>query len=289
MATMYPIRILFILTSMFFSLHLTGQDVVFKRSGDSLLVKVVEVGTQEIKYRLPAEPDGPLYALENYRIRSIRFASGRVEYFEENPIAPEDRAQQRVHAIKMNLLSPVFGFTRFSYEYSLKPGRSVEASVNFIGLGRDPGNYGLGDRNQAGFGLSAGYKFIKQPNYYIPGMRIRHLMHGIYAKPSLHLGFYGEDYEVYDFSAPVYRIERRNVAYGAGVVELGTQWIFQNIFLLDLHIGLGLGVDNVGEDNVGATHWGISRLGANNGLGAFFNSGFKVGFLLGKPQKDPRF
>jgi hypothetical protein len=286
---MRPGRLLLMLSFLFFAFNLVGQDVIFKRSGDSLQVKVVEVGTQEIKYRHLLDADGPLYALENYRIRSIRYASGRVEYFEENPIAPEDRAQQRVHAIKMNLLSPVLGYTRFSYEYSLKPGRSLEGSINFIGLGRDPGHFDIFTRNQAGLGLAAGYKFIKQPNYYIPGMRIRHLMHGIYAKPTLHLGFYGEDYAVYDFTLIGPTIKRRNVAYGAGIVELGSQWVFQNIFLIDLYVGLGLGLDNNREESYGARHWGVSRLGAANGLGAFLTSGFKVGLLLGKPKEDPRF
>jgi hypothetical protein len=262
---------------------LAAQDIIVKHNGDSLLVKVVEVGTSEVKYRLPEEADGPLYGLEKFEIRSIRYKSGRTEYFEVNPIAPEPISEQKVHAIKLDLLSPVFGYTKLSYEHSMKPGRSIEASVNIIGLGNDIEFTSDGTtREPRGVGLSVGYKFIKQPDYYMPGMRLRHIMHGAYAKPTLHVGFYSENYQGYEnFN---YFIKRRNVAYYGGIVEIGKQWVFDNVFLIDLYFGLGLGGHTFNDSS---THWGVVRFGGEN-FGGLLNGGFKVGVLLGKPKPIQR-
>jgi hypothetical protein len=266
---------------------LAAQDIIVKHNGDSLLVKVVEVGTSEVKYRLPEEADGPLYGLEKFEIRSIRYKSGRTEYFEVNPIAPEPISEQKVHAIKLDLLSPVFGYTKLSYEHSMKPGRSIEASVNIIGLGNETEDlaYVNASRDARGVGLSVGYKFIKQPDYYVPGMRLRHVMHGAYAKPTLHVGFYSENYEDYDIYN--YTIKRRDVAYYGGIIELGKQWVFGNVFLIDLYLGLGLGGDTMQDGESGATHWSVVRFGGEN-FGGLLNGGFKVGVLLGKPKPIQR-
>lgn len=265
---------------------LAAQDVIVKHNGDSLFVKVVEVGTSEIKYRLPEEADGPLYGLEKFEIRSIRYKSGRTEYFEVNPIAPEPISEQKVHAIKLDLLSPVLGYTKLSYEHSMTPGRSIEASVNIIGLGNDTRELTTGATlDPSGVGLSVGYKFIKQPDYYMPGMRLRHVMHGAYAKPTLHVGFYSENYQEYEnFN---YVTKRRDVAYYGGIIELGKQWVFDNVFLIDLYLGLGLGSDKTQEGGSVATHWSVVPFGGEN-FGGLLNGGFKVGVLLGKPKPIQR-
>ncbi len=282
---MKTIRILSFLAALLAAAAVQAQDIIVRHNGDSLEVKVAEVGTVEIKYRFLNEPDGPLYAIERNEIRSIRYQSGRVEYFEKSPIVPEPIAEQRVHAFKFDLLSPVFGYTKLSYEYAMKPGNSLEFTANLIGLGVDPGNYDDAyNRDAAGLGLSAGYKFIKQPDYYLPGMKMRHVMHGWYAKPTLHLGFYSENFE--DFDNGNYVIQKRDVFYYGALVEMGKQWVFSNSFLLDFYFGLGLGGDNLDTEDA-VSHWGITRFG-NNGLGGMVNIGFKVGLLAGKGKPIPR-
>ena len=235
---------------------------------------------------MPEEADGPLYGLEKFEIRSIRYKSGRTGYFEVNPIALEPISEQKVHAIKLDLLSPVFGYTKLSYEHSMKPGRSIEASVNIIGLGNDSEELFSGvSRDAGGVGLSVGYKFNKQPHYYMPGMQLRHVMHGAYAKPTLHVGFYSENYEDYENNS--YVVKRRDVAYFGGIVEIGKQWVFGNAFLIDLYFGLGLGGDNMQDSEGGTTHWSVVRFGGEN-FGGLLNGGFKVGVLLGKPKPIQR-
>lgn len=61
-----------------------SQDRVVKTNGDILDVKVIEVGSDYIKYRLYNEMDGPIYNISTSEILMIKYESGRIEeYFKK--------------------------------------------------------------------------------------------------------------------------------------------------------------------------------------------------------------
>jgi hypothetical protein len=215
----------------------------------------------------------------------------------------ERYAGQRNKALKVNFLSPLYGYFEASYERSTGFGKGYELSLGIIGAGKsDILNYGysyvgsqLGEvkKGQFGFFATAGYKFGKLPDFLIFGKsRASHIMQGTYIKPLVYLGHYKENILVQKRSADPFVVGKQNVTFGALQIELGRQWVFGEKITLDIYEGLGYAVDNK-KDNyqpfdygnnpyyfqeTTAFNYGNIRLGKSPGLS--FTFGVKVGMLL---------
>lgn len=58
-----------------------AQDLLTKRNGEELLVKVLEISPNEVKYRRADNPDGPLISVWRTDMFMIRYANGTKELF----------------------------------------------------------------------------------------------------------------------------------------------------------------------------------------------------------------
>ena len=262
-----------------------AQDKIYRKNGEVLKVKIVEVSSTEIKYRIFGEEDGPIYVLEKDRIQKIVYQNGRVE----KPILdikdPELYADQLKKAIKVNFFSPLSGYLQLGYEKSTGVGKSYELTMAIIGAGKNQtlDFYNPSDiqkRNQFGVAFGAGYKFNKFPDFLFGRTRFTHIMQGAYAKPVFYLGNYGENVVVNKGNGQQV-VERQNVTFGALQIELGKQWVFGDRFLLDLYWGFGIGADNKNEQynwNDEAYNYVIQRLGTSPGFAV--NAGLKLGWLI---------
>jgi len=265
---------------------LKAQDKIYRKNGQVLKVKILEISSSEIKYRIFNEPDGPIYVLEKDRIKKIQYENGRVETPMLDIKDPEQYEDQLKKAIKVNFLSPLSGYLQFGYEKSTGVGKSYELTMAIIGAGKnqtlDFYSYPYPQtekRNQFGIAVGAGYKFNKLPDFLFGRTRFTHIMQGAYAKPILYLGNYSENVLVNKVNQQV--VERQNVTFGALQIELGKQWVFGDKFLLDLYWGFGIGADNKKEDysyNEEAYNYVIQRLGTSPGFA--LNGGLKIGFLI---------
>lgn len=65
------------------SFLMRSQDTLFLRDGTTTVAKVLEVSVNEVKYKNPALPDGPLYTIYKSDIRKIKYGSGQTELFQE--------------------------------------------------------------------------------------------------------------------------------------------------------------------------------------------------------------
>jgi hypothetical protein len=63
---------------------LQAQDTIYKRNGDVVFAKVMEINPVEVKYKKFNFSDGPLYIDRKETIRLIKFANGMKEEFELN-------------------------------------------------------------------------------------------------------------------------------------------------------------------------------------------------------------
>ncbi|GAA4368108.1 hypothetical protein GCM10023185_40560 [Hymenobacter saemangeumensis] len=61
-----------------------AQDLLTKRNGDELLVKVVEITSSEVKYRRADNLDGPLITVWKSDVFMIRYANGTKDVFGTN-------------------------------------------------------------------------------------------------------------------------------------------------------------------------------------------------------------
>ncbi len=277
--------ILFCLLGLLCAQTLSAQDKIYRKNGDILNVKIIEVDPDLIKYRQADAGDSILFSLEKDKISKVVYSTGKSEVFTDNLRNPELYADQRQKAIKVNFLSPLFGFTQFSYEQLIRPGQSFEIGVGIIGLGRNQ-ELSVNDgetfhRSAGGAFVEGGVKFIKLPNFRDDNTRYSHIMQGSYLRPNAVLGLYGQNVVVQENGK--YETERKDVTFGGLTLDLGRQWVFGDQFLLDIYFGLGYAIDNIKPEESDAWsdyahhHFAILTTG-DSGFG--MRAGFKIGFLL---------
>jgi hypothetical protein len=270
-----------------------SQDKIYRKNGKIIEAKIIEISTDEIKYRELKNPDGPVYVLETDRISKIVYADGKTEKFTLNIKDPEKYGGQLTKAVKLDFLGPLIGYSQFSFEKSRGVGKGYELSLGIIGLGKSSSldfydsQFRDIKRNQFGFFAGAGYKFSKLPDFILFGRtRFTHLMQGTYVKPIVYLGNYSENRIAWKANNE-YVVEKQNVTFGALQVEVGKQWVFGDKFLLDIYQGLGYGFDNkknrydnsgFNEDNIAAYNYANARLGRSPGLSYTF--AIKLGLLI---------
>ena len=278
-----------------------SQDKIYRNNGKIVEAKVLEIGSDEIKYKEFNNPDGPIYILETDKIKKIVFANGTSKDFHDNLKDPERYAGQLKNAIKLNFLAPLYGYTEIGFERSTGVGRGYEFSLGIIGFGKSETleyNYTTTQpetvkRGQAGVFISGGYKFGKLPDFIIFGKtKMTHLMQGTYAKPILYFGYYKEN-QVLEKANSTYEVGKQNVTFGALQIELGHQWVFSDKFLLDLYWGFGYGADNKKDayqydpgtgyyydEYEGTAAFNYANARAGNSPGFSLTFGLKLGWLI---------
>lgn len=277
-----------------------AQDKIYKKGGEVIEAKIIEIGVDEIKYRLFNVADGPVYTIEKDRIIKVIYDNGRVETYQSNFKDEELYADQKKMALKINFLSPLLGFTALSLEKSMKPGRSYEYTLGIIGLGKRQqadifsSSSNVVYREQAGAYVSAGYKFIKLPDFTSRGSKFSHVMQGTYIKPEAMFGVFSSNRYFSTFNSQTGSrngYEKKTTVFGGALVNLGKQWIFSDVFLVDVYGGVGYNINNdkntiinTGTETVSyeynGYHYGMVSTGDGSGLG--LTSGIRIGILLGK-------
>ncbi|MGI4886376.1 MAG: hypothetical protein ACRYFR_15575 [Janthinobacterium lividum] len=63
-----------------------AQDLLTKRNGDEVQVKILEITPSEVKYRRTDNPDGPLISVYKTEVFMIRYANGAKEVFGIAPV-----------------------------------------------------------------------------------------------------------------------------------------------------------------------------------------------------------
>lgn len=283
----YLVTILFL-----FGYAAQAQDKIYRKNGKILVAKVLEVGSSDVRYKMPEEADGPIYVLEKDRITKIVYENGKIDKFTPDLKDPEAYIGQRKKALKIDFIGPLIGYSHITFEKSVGVGKSYEVGLGIIGAGKNNrieywvDGFQLEKRNQFGFAGSFGYKFNKLPDFLFGRTRLNHLMQGSYAKPILYVGNYSENRLTYKANSS-YVVERDNTTFAALQLELGKQWVFGEQFLLDTYWGFGYGFDNKkgdgsafeeGSDSGAAFNYMNVRAGNSPGLS--FTYGIKIGFLL---------
>ena len=246
-------------------LSVVGQDKIYKKDKSVIECKVVDIGSNEVKYLDPDMTDGPTISIDVDLIFKIVLSSGRVIEF-KNPLNdPNSYTENKKNAIKMHFLSPLLEYLAFSYEKSIKPGRSFESGIGFIGVGFDTNL----SHKSSGIAVSSGYKLMKTPDFYSQRYKYAHILKGSYIKPELLLSVYRNEYERSFFFRPSSQqdIKKQDIVAGALVINIGKQVVYDNLFLIDYSFGLGYGFSN-----------------QNGGINGEFDGSFRAnhyGFILG--------
>ena len=261
-----------------------AQDKIVKKGGEILEVKILEISPNEVKYYIFSDPTGPIFIMDKDRILEVVYENGRSEQYVSPLNDGELYIGQKKRALKMNFISPLLGYTQLAYEQNLKPGRSYEVSLGIIGLGQNQeiNNWSNnGDKeNQRGLFGSFGFKFIRVPDFTTNNQKYGHIMQGLYVKPELMLGHFGNDTYNYDTD----QLMRQKTTFGAFIVNLGKQWVFSDIFLIDFYGGLGYAFKNQTKNSQNFYDYD-GRLygllaGGDRDATIALSGGFRIGILL---------
>lgn len=239
-----------------------AQDKILLRAkADTIHCKILEVGVNEIKYKLwPVDESMPVMVEKKDRIRRIIFENGTIMRFSEDEFTNEaNYADQRKMAVKVDLYAFTRGVFSSAFEYSIKPGMSVEAGLGVIGISQPNSEIYSYDKAQGAF-VRLGVKFINTPTYYMSGMRYSHILKGGYIRPELVLAsntntstytdyVYNSTTQTYSYVTETQTLKVNGTAV---FTNFGKQWVFNDVFCVDFFIGLGIGKKKVTYSNSGS-------------------------------------
>jgi hypothetical protein len=281
----------------------SAQDALILRfKTDTLYVKVLEIGTDDIKYKLwPVDESMPSIAVEKSKIKKLILKNGTIMKFSESDFTdPSFYENQRKMAVKIDMFSVLQGTISLGFEKSVSPGRSWEAGLGIIGVNDNTSNNG--------FFLRGGYKFINTPDYYTKGMRYMHILKGAYVKPELAMSIYDNTSTSYNYiySSPTVTYTESKYRYSnfALMLNFGKQWVFADRFLVDAFVGAGLGLQD--KSTISQKSYTINNSssyyysyydegGEQSGIGIqvsesgfAIQAGLKIGFLLGPGSNNKK-
>ena len=286
----------------------SAQDKIYTTTQKTPIEgEVTEISVAEIKYKPTGRPF-PVTTLDKQDVVKIVYANGEV-FMVNNPL--KDFAvyngQHRWNG-KIDLLSPLLGYTNLFLEHSVKPGRSVEYQLNLIGLGKDQelsysgfnGNYLSGATFKArGIGLGIGTKFLRLPDYVNGQVRLRHILQGSYIKPAVSASYYSRNFLATD-SIGITTLKRKPVFSINPSVTFGRQFILDNTISLEMYATIGYSFDNVRSQerkvqndkmqtfyfpgNEPFNNFGATRFSSGD-FGLTLNTGIRIGYLFDVKKK----
>ncbi len=277
-----------------------SQDKIYTRlqtkpiDGD-----VVEIGTNEIKYKAPDRPS-LVISIDKQDVVKIVYKNGQVNMI-NNPMQDMTYYQgQHLNNLKVSLMNIATGSTQLFYERSVKPGKSYEYELNLIGLGQDQ-KIGTTDftMQQAGLGVGIGAKFIRLPDFVNGSLRLRHLMQGSYIKPAISMNVFQRNFGTVagTVAQGYYNSTEKKTCFSIHPhVTIGKEWIMDNSVSIDIYGLLGYSFDNLFanyqssiqdgnninyffDNNLPFNGFGYTRA-AKNDMGLSWGIGFRVGFLF---------
>lgn len=102
----------FLVVLCFAQVILNAQDTIYKRSGDVIPAKVIEINTKEVSYKRESMPDGPLFILTKNEVKKIKYKTGAVDSFtvvkteELKPTAIVYTYNEEIKKYKASLFDP---------------------------------------------------------------------------------------------------------------------------------------------------------------------------------------
>ena len=266
---------------------LTGvnaQDYIHLKDKSYIKCKVIEVGVDAVKYKnYPVKDDAAIYSIEKYKILEIAMEDGTrisIDQSKDGGINSEEFFYgQKTEAVKIDFFAPLNDNLIFKYERVQRPGRNFEGWFGIPGVGFNL----MSDENSrpAGIFIGAGYKFISMPDYVFSNMRRSHIMKGYYVRPSTVFTVHSFDQvkSIWDPNNGLTQVKERVSVVGFGLLVYGgRQWIFDDIFLIDVNLGIGYGFTSGDKISL----YGFVKPGSSP---LIFNSSLSVGLLFDSKKK----
>jgi len=268
-------KLFLILVVLLPALTISAQDIIYKKNNQTISCKIIEIGLVEVKYKIPEKYKDVVMVIAKDDILKIKYENGEEQTFVNEMYDKNSYADNKLNAIKIHPFSPLYDCLTFSYEHSIKAGQSYEGTLGIIGIGLDA----LGAK-PAGAYAKFGYKFIKNPDYYLRGMRYAHLLKGTYFKPEIAFSAVSFNRLNIDYLIPpATTYTSTGAVTSALLLNFGKQWVFDNRFAVDFSVGIGYGLTSIDKnDYTGIAYQYGFTVEPNTGLA--YTSNFKVAYLF---------
>lgn len=112
---------LFFLLLLMSAIHLNAQDVIVTKDGNTIVSKVLEITTNEVKYKKFTNLEGPTYTVLKTEVTVINYANGEKESFDVNaPINESTSSNVQDNPSLQNLsYEQLTGMTKVSKTYDI--------------------------------------------------------------------------------------------------------------------------------------------------------------------------
>lgn len=94
-------RIVIMLLVVAATLLATAQDVIFLGANDSIVAKVLSVGTLEITYKKWSNLEGPDYSISVNQIAAIRYANGTYDFFNSKNTSSQQETSSSANKMQL--------------------------------------------------------------------------------------------------------------------------------------------------------------------------------------------
>ena len=94
-------RIVIMLLVVASTLLATAQDVIFLGANDSIVAKVLSVGTSEITYKKWSNLEGPDYSISVNQIAAIRYANGTYDFFNSKNTSSQQETSSSANKMQL--------------------------------------------------------------------------------------------------------------------------------------------------------------------------------------------
>lgn len=163
---------------------ITKNDIIIKKDGSSVQVKIIDLGADVVSYKLANNPDGPNISIKKSEIDVVKIDGQVVYKYAQDPRSISNNAiLNKNSCLKFYFFSPLNKHLAFGYEWMQKPGFNWEAGIGIVGLGKSL----LDDfitRSPSGAFLRFGPKFLlgSSSDIEIEGAKYAHPLKGKYIK-----------------------------------------------------------------------------------------------------------
>ncbi len=269
-----------------------SKDLIFTYDLDSFYCKIEAIGTNKITYYRPNYAGNVLFEITKSKVKKIVFANGKTIFIKRDVVMPTANTTHKKgefpgkynkfdkkDALKMDMVSLFIGMASISYEHSLKRGMSVEIGAGYIFTGPFT-DITMDNQQYNGFSLRGGFKFITSSDEYLLKTAHPHILKGLYVMPELMFSNYS--YVSNNYLGYNNTYTTTSMAF---TVNIGNQFVFNNTFLINWFVGIGVGGSLDGyDDGFYYTHVGgevpTPLFYDSFQLPLAFTAGFKMGFLL---------
>ncbi len=275
-----------------------GPDIITKKDGTELKVKVTDLGSEEVKFKLYGNQEGPTMSLKKTEIKTVKVDGQIVYEYKEDPRSISNSAiLDKNSDIKFNFFSPLSHHLAFSYEWMNHPGFNWEAGIGVYGIGTSAID-NLENRTPSGVFLRFGPKFLlgSSSDIEIEGARYAHPLKGRYFKPELTLSALSITYypaSSYNTGAVVPPGGKAFTdKFQSLVLHLiyGRQFIFGNTVTVGYYMGVGYGFESKTSGSTGGNinytddlrRYSFWYFGTNFPMTVTL--GFTVGYILRTPD-----